>query len=73
MYYASDLPMMAEDARGTETTLGYDQPGRPTQATVAMNTPVQATLSMTYDALGRKTSETDGNGHTTSFSYYLGK
>lgn len=54
------------DAMGNVTTYGYDSAGNLTSITPP--SPLGQT-TITYDALSRVTSVTDGNGHKTTYSY----
>ena len=62
----------ATDQNGNVTLNGYDLAGRLTSVTRAYGTSNASTTKYTYDNAGRKVSETDALGHTTSYSYDAG-
>lgn len=63
-------PGSALDAGNSTTRLfAYDARGEQTGQTEALGTAVARRTSRTYDAFGRVTSHTDGNGHVVSYTY----
>lgn len=60
-----------EDARGGLTRTTYDAAGRvvATSRLLSTSPDVWTTTTLTYDPNGNRVSETNGNGHTTFFSY----
>ncbi|WP_426270378.1 LysM peptidoglycan-binding domain-containing protein [Dyella kyungheensis] len=56
-------------SNSTITDVTYDNRGEQIGATQAVGTAVAQTGSQTYDAFGRVTSRTDGNGNTITYSY----
>jgi RHS repeat-associated protein len=65
----------AEDPNGNITTTNYDADGRPVAQILppytppGSSTPITATTTRTYDAIGEVTSATDPLGNTTSYTY----
>jgi RHS repeat-associated protein len=68
-YLASDLVTQKDQPLGICAQYTYDQPGRRIQVTNAVGMPEQVISTSTYDALGRVTSQTDGNGNLTTMTY----
>ncbi|GCE25991.1 type IV secretion protein Rhs [Dictyobacter alpinus] len=65
-YNADGTPSGSKDANGNTTLYGYD--GKGNLSTVTPPAPMGKT-TLTYDALSRVSTETDGVGNKTSFTY----
>jgi RHS repeat-associated protein len=63
-YYANGLPHVITDARGNDSTLGWDQYGYPASATNAEN----ETHLFSFNIVGFKVWEKDAQGHQTSYT-----
>jgi RHS repeat-associated protein len=62
-------PLTQSDQLGRITVYQYDLAGQLLSVTRASGTPDASTTSYSYDADGRKLSETDPRGNTTTFIY----
>jgi len=69
-YFADDATQTVTDARGATTTFAYNNRGLPTSITYGVPGGVAATanVSFAYDAVGNRTSMTDGLG-SISYAY----
>lgn len=68
LYDKHNRPYATIDPLGGETQIGYDEVGRVVTTTRMLDgVPVQTVID--YDAAGRRASQTDANGHTTTFIY----
>jgi RHS repeat-associated protein len=63
-YYPNGLPHVITDARGNDSTLGWDQYGYPASVTNAEN----ETHLFSFNIVGFKVWEKDAQGHQTSYT-----
>ena len=63
--YANGLPTTSTDPLGHSSTVGYDTNGYPNSAVDPANDPASTAI---FNALGWKTSSTDANKHTTTYT-----
>jgi YD repeat-containing protein len=68
-YDAADRKIVQKDAGGVDIRYRYDGRGNLIEIRSRIEGERWQTISYTYDAKGRKTSETDGNGHVTHYDY----
>lgn len=62
--------ILTTDARGVQTATAYDAKGRVASRTLAVGTPQQQVMTVTYDAADRVIAQTDALSRTTQKEYF---